>query len=63
MSLREQFVKDLTVVQPKTGLRTASDDLAAALRISPETVWRAPANANTAPRPPPALPQARRSIS
>jgi putative colanic acid biosysnthesis UDP-glucose lipid carrier transferase len=50
VSVQKQIAKDPSATRPANGgLRTASDDLAAALRISPETVWRAPANANSRP--------------
>lgn len=50
MSLRETFTEDFAAARPhRDAMHAASDDLAAALRFSPDTMWRAPANANTRP--------------
>ena len=48
MSLREQFSEDHIAVRPhRDAMHAASDDLAAALRFSPDTLWSA--NDNTRP--------------
>ncbi|MEI9990799.1 MAG: sugar transferase [Rhizomicrobium sp.] len=50
MSLQQQFEQDLTAARPDADvLWLASNDLASAFRLSPETMWRAPANSNTRP--------------
>ena len=50
MSQHENFAKDFGSVRPhRDAMHVASDDLAAALRFSPDTMWRAPANANSKP--------------
>ncbi len=50
MSLQEQFAQDLTAARPGADvLWVASNDIAAAFRLSPDTLFRAPANNNTRP--------------
>ena len=50
MSLRNQVAEEFVVVRPhRDAMHAASDDLAAALHFSPDTIWRAPANSNTRP--------------
>lgn len=48
MSLRDIF-DDQIADADREGLRIAFDDLAAAFRIAPQTVWRAAANSNSHP--------------
>ncbi|MEJ1968155.1 MAG: exopolysaccharide biosynthesis polyprenyl glycosylphosphotransferase [Rhizomicrobium sp.] len=50
MSLPDEFTKDLTASHRDAGIMwVASNDIAAAFRISPDTVWR-PANADAQPK-------------
>ncbi len=50
MSLHEPFAADFAAVRPhRDAMHGAADDLATALRFSPEAMWREPANANTRP--------------
>ena len=47
MSSHRKVAEDFIVVRPhRDALHAASDDLAAALHFSPDTVWRTPANSN-----------------
>ncbi len=50
MSLQQQFAQDLTAAHPDADvLWLASNDIAAAFRLSPDAVLHAPANGNTRP--------------
>jgi putative colanic acid biosynthesis UDP-glucose lipid carrier transferase len=48
--LQDQLAKDLTASHAKSDmLWVAKDDIAAAFRVSPDIIWRAPANIDSAP--------------
>ena len=50
MSLRNQVAEEFVVVRPhRDAMHAASDDLAAALHFSPDTIWGVPANSNARP--------------
>jgi exopolysaccharide biosynthesis polyprenyl glycosylphosphotransferase len=52
VSLHDQFAQDLTASHRDADvLWVASNDIAAAFRVSPDSIWRAPANTDSRPSP------------
>jgi putative colanic acid biosynthesis UDP-glucose lipid carrier transferase len=50
VSLHDQIAQDYSAARPhRDAMHAASDDLANALKISPDVIWRAAANENTRP--------------